>query len=126
MKLKNIKDYVGHITTNSTIVDLVATYLRGKKYKKRIYDSVNHVRLHKQAWLPCELCGFSTNNGYRRRLTDCATHVHSGSLLYWWFMRKNVETPETIDFKRWNAFVKWLKHQKFNAKNDISHLNIWK
>ena len=47
------------ITANKTVMDLACEYVKDKPKCEDMHEKINHVRLHKKVYLPCELLGMN-------------------------------------------------------------------
>lgn len=86
-----------------SVIDYARMYVKEKNIKKHQMRIINHVRLHKQVYVPFEIvskCG--------KEKTSCLIDNEEISPIKWWFCKERVEKPSNECFRKWNKFVRWL------------------
>jgi len=78
IRLINIEKMSYIETRNNTIMDYTVKYIKEKQLNKRIISRINHVRLFKQMYLPCELVGLTS-----QKATKAKEDVYKKSCLKW-------------------------------------------
>ena len=97
------------ITNNKSIMRYAREYVKDDNNKINTLKLINHVRLYKRVYLPCELLGQSG-----RDQTIAYRDKEAESQIKWTFYHHKIGRPLKKAFKRWNRFVIWL--QSLNVK----------
>ena len=84
-------------------------------------ELINHVRMFKHVFLPCELLRKSG-----RECTEASVYDIKLSQLKWTFYHQCVEQPSRRYFKAWKQFLEWLRKQRVKTMYDFEAKVRWK
>ena len=120
MKLHREKMEEFEITNNKPLMAYAREYAKEEQLNSKTVMSLNHVRLYKRIFLPCELIG---QNG--KEQTSAYRNDNEKGQIKWTFYYYDVELPSRQAFRQWNKFKKWLSTKRIITIFDFDEDAIW-
>ena len=108
------------VTRNKSIMAYAREYVENVNTTKDTMKLINHVRLYKKVYLPCELLG---QRG--REQTIAYRENKAQSQIKWTFYHHEVEIPSKKAFKRWKGFIEWLQQRNIETIFDFDDDAVW-
>jgi len=95
-------------------MDWAREYIKNEKVPINKLERINHMRIFKKMYLPCELVGFKGQN-----VTKEMREWNESRAIRWKVMFKEVIKSPKILVEVWKEFVDWLKNQKVDTIIDF-------
>ena len=101
-------------TANKTIMDYIQIYVENRKLSINIIPPINHIRMYKKMYLPCELIGLCGNKKTREFREGLETSSIRQKVKF-----VQVPRPSAKSLKIWQDFIEWLSKQSIRTVNDF-------
>ena len=103
-------------TKNKSIIDLAQVYVDSSNLSINIIPPINHVRIYKKIYLPCELVGFCG-----QKKTKEFREGFEESSICWRIKFIKVSKPLLKSMEIWQRFIDWLSQQGITIINNFDN-----